>query len=31
VYPSPVMSELRSWFEDEIARCLPLAQVLYWT
>jgi len=31
VYPAPVMSELRSWFEEEVARRLPLARVLYWT
>jgi spore photoproduct lyase len=31
VYPPPIMSELRGWFEQELARRLPLARVLYWT
>jgi spore photoproduct lyase len=31
VYPAPVMSELRTWFEEELPRRLPLARVLYWT
>ena len=31
VYPAPVMAELRSFMETEIARTLPAARVLYWT
>jgi spore photoproduct lyase len=31
VYPAPLMSELRTWFEREIAAVLPDARVLYWT
>ena len=31
VYPAPVMSELRSWFDEELSRRLPLARILYWT
>jgi spore photoproduct lyase len=31
VYPVPVMTELRDWFEREIAATLPGARVLYWT
>jgi spore photoproduct lyase len=31
VYPAPVMTELRSWFEAALAERLPRARVLYWT
>jgi spore photoproduct lyase len=31
VYPKPTMSELRSWFERELAAVLPAARSLYWT
>jgi spore photoproduct lyase len=31
VYPHEVMVELRSWFEEELARRLPECRVLYWT
>ncbi|WP_287128525.1 spore photoproduct lyase family protein [Candidatus Cyanaurora vandensis] len=31
VYPKDVMRELRCYFETEIARRFPKAQVLYWT
>jgi spore photoproduct lyase len=31
VYPPPVMAELRSWFERELAERLPAAHLLYWT
>ena len=31
VYPKDVMSELRTWFESELARRLPACRVLYWT
>jgi spore photoproduct lyase len=31
VYPAPVMTELRSWFEQELQTRLPMARVLYWT
>ncbi|TRW13999.1 SPL family radical SAM protein [Glacieibacterium frigidum] len=31
VYDKPTMTELRGWFEAEIARALPAARVLYWT
>jgi spore photoproduct lyase len=31
VYPAPVMSELRTWFDEELSRRLPLARILYWT
>jgi len=31
VYPKDVMSELRSWFEGELAARLPSCRVLYWT
>jgi spore photoproduct lyase len=31
VYPAPVMAELRSWFERELAASLPAARILYWT
>jgi len=31
VYPTPVMNELRSWFEGALAERLPAARYLYWT
>lgn len=31
VYDGPTMRELRSFFEEEIARALPYARILYWT
>jgi len=31
VYPTPVMHELRSWFETALAQQLPAARFLYWT
>jgi len=31
VYPKDVMSEMRTWFEGELARRLPQLRVLYWT
>jgi spore photoproduct lyase len=31
VYPAAVMSELRGWFEAEIAARLPSCRILYWT
>ncbi|WP_322921982.1 SPL family radical SAM protein [Nocardioides renjunii] len=31
VYPKEVMSELRRWFEDQLAQRLPQCRVLYWT
>lgn len=31
VYDKPTMTELRGWFEAEIASVLPQARVLYWT
>jgi spore photoproduct lyase len=31
VYPAPVMSELRTWFEAAVADRLPDARLLYWT
>ncbi|MHA3701351.1 spore photoproduct lyase family protein [Jatrophihabitans sp. YIM 134969] len=31
VYPTPVMRELRTWFDTELARRLPQASFLYWT
>ncbi len=31
VYPKAAMSELRSWFEAELAATLPAARTLYWT
>jgi spore photoproduct lyase len=31
VYPAPVMTELRTWFEAALADRLPQARVLYWT
>jgi spore photoproduct lyase len=31
VYPHEVMAELRSWFEEELARRLPQCRILYWT
>ncbi|WP_375481346.1 spore photoproduct lyase family protein [uncultured Jatrophihabitans sp.] len=31
VYPTPVMREMRSWFEHEVSATLPQARVLYWT
>jgi spore photoproduct lyase len=31
VYPTPVMNELRSWFESALAERLPAARYLYWT
>jgi spore photoproduct lyase len=31
VYPREVMSGMRQWFDTELARRLPAAQVLYWT
>ena len=31
VYPKDTMSELRSWFDAELATRLPAARTLYWT
>jgi spore photoproduct lyase len=31
VYPRPVMTELRQWFEAALAERLPAARLLYWT
>ena len=31
VYPAPVMREMRSWFDSELAATLPRAATLYWT
>lgn len=31
VYPAPVMRELRTWFERQLATTLPAARPLYWT
>ena len=31
VYPTPVMREMRTFFETELAQRLPQAQFLYWT
>ncbi|MFC3689705.1 spore photoproduct lyase family protein [Aquipuribacter hungaricus] len=31
VYPEDVMTEMRTWFTDELARRLPELHVLYWT
>ena len=31
VYDKPTMTDLRGWFENEIAALLPAARVLYWT
>ena len=31
VYPAPLMREMRTWFETEIAELLPRARILYWT
>ena len=31
VYPAPVMSDLRSWFETALADRLAAARTLYWT
>ncbi|MEU0497554.1 spore photoproduct lyase family protein [Mycobacterium sp. NPDC006124] len=31
VYPKSTMTELRSWFESEVAQTLPEARMLYWT
>ena len=31
VYPAPLMREMRTWFEREVADTLPQARVLYWT
>lgn len=31
VYDAETMKELRRFFEDEIARALPAARILYWT
>ncbi|MGA8328726.1 MAG: spore photoproduct lyase family protein [Mycobacterium sp.] len=31
VYPKDTMTELRSWFEVELAKTLPTARMLYWT
>ena len=31
VYPTPVMRELRSWFDTALAQRLPQARFLYWT
>ncbi len=31
VYPKPLMTEMRNWFETAIAEDLPQAQILYWT
>lgn len=31
VYPKDTMTEMRSWFETELAAVLPAARTLYWT
>jgi spore photoproduct lyase len=31
VYPREAMTELRRWFDTELARRLPQARILYWT
>ncbi len=31
VYPKDTMTDLRSWFEAELAETLPAARTLYWT
>jgi spore photoproduct lyase len=31
VYPAPVMTELRTWFDAALAERLPQARLLYWT
>ncbi len=31
VYPKDPMREMRSWFEAEVGRVLPMARILYWT
>ena len=31
VYPKPLMTEMRNWFETAITENLPQAQILYWT
>lgn len=31
VYPKPIMTELRSWFERALSDELPEARLLYWT
>jgi spore photoproduct lyase len=31
VYPKGTMTEMRSWFEDELGTALPKARLLYWT
>ncbi len=31
VYPAPVMSQLRGWFEAAVPEHLPAARLLYWT
>jgi spore photoproduct lyase len=31
VYPRQTMTELRRWFDAEVTRRLPSAQILYWT
>lgn len=31
VYPAPLMTEMRTWFERALAERLPAARLLYWT
>lgn len=31
IYPNDTMTEMRSWFEAELATTLPAARMLYWT
>jgi spore photoproduct lyase len=31
VYPTPLMHEMRDWFEGALAERLPAARLLYWT
>jgi spore photoproduct lyase len=31
VYPRQTMNEMRRWFDTELGRRLPSAQILYWT
>ena len=31
VYPRPLMAQMRSWFEQELAHRLPASTMLYWT
>ncbi|WP_433281347.1 spore photoproduct lyase family protein [Micromonospora sp. CA-244673] len=31
VYPRETMTELRTWFERELAARVPACRVLYWT